>query len=144
LIPNSGPRVIIIASKCRDKHRLREPNQRAEAKLGEEEAIAHEETRLPAWTRCPVPNGYGGVEDRACGGDRRPPQDIVNYAHYVLPDLMFLERKETATVKWTLHAAIRRSHKALDPPPCVDARHAPWALMEIVRRASPERAKTVD
>ncbi|MEM4650428.1 MAG: molybdopterin-dependent oxidoreductase [Pyrobaculum sp.] len=71
------------------------------------------------------------------------PHDHIDYAHYVLPDLMFLEREEVATVKWTLHAAIQKSHKALDPPPGVDARHAPWMLMEIVRRAWPDRAKAV-
>jgi anaerobic selenocysteine-containing dehydrogenase len=71
------------------------------------------------------------------------PHDHIDYAHYVLPDLMFLEREEVTTVKWTLHAAIQKSHKALDPPPGVDARHAPWILMEIVRRAWPDRAKAV-
>lgn len=71
------------------------------------------------------------------------PQDHVDYAHYILPDLMFLEREEVTTVMWTLHAAIQMSHKALDPPPGVDARHGPWILMEIVRRAFPERAKLV-
>ena len=72
------------------------------------------------------------------------PHDDIDYAHYVLPDLMSLEREEVAVVKWTLHAAVRKSHKALDPPPGVDARHATWMLMEIVRRAWPERAKAVD
>ena len=71
------------------------------------------------------------------------PHDHVDYAHFVLPDLMFLERDEVATVKWTLHAALQMSHKALDPPPGVDARHAPWVLMEIIRRAWPDRAKAV-
>jgi len=71
------------------------------------------------------------------------PHDHVDYAHYVLPDLMFLEREEVATVKWTLHAALQKSHKALDPPPGVEARHAPWILMEIVRRAWPDRAEAV-
>ncbi|AET34038.1 molybdopterin-containing oxidoreductase family protein [Pyrobaculum ferrireducens] len=71
------------------------------------------------------------------------PHDHVDYAHYVLPDLMFLEREEVSTVKWTLHAALQKSHKALDPPPGVEARHAPWILMEIVRRAYPDRAKAV-
>ncbi len=71
------------------------------------------------------------------------PHDHMDYAHYVLPDLMFLEREEVAAVRWTLHAAVHKSHKALDPPPDVDARHAPWILMEIVRRAWPDRAKAV-
>jgi Anaerobic dehydrogenases, typically selenocysteine-containing len=71
------------------------------------------------------------------------PHDHIDYAHYVLPDLMFLEREEVATVRWTLHAALQKSHKALDPPPGVDARHGPWILMEIIRRAWPDRAKAV-
>jgi anaerobic selenocysteine-containing dehydrogenase len=72
------------------------------------------------------------------------PHDHIDYTHYVLPDLMYLEREEVAVVKWTLHAAVRKSHKALDPPPGVDARHATWMLMEIVRRAWPDRTKAVD
>jgi anaerobic selenocysteine-containing dehydrogenase len=75
----------------------------------------------------------GGVAD---------PHDHVDYAHYVLPDLIFLER-EVATVKWTLHAAIQKSHKALDPPPGVETRHAPSIPVEIVRRKWPDRAKAV-
>jgi anaerobic selenocysteine-containing dehydrogenase len=71
------------------------------------------------------------------------PNDSVDWADYVLPDNIFLEREELAEVKWTPHAAIQLSHKALDPPQGVDARNGFWALMEIVRRTVPERAKAI-
>ncbi len=72
------------------------------------------------------------------------PQDHIDWSDYVLPDLMFLERSEIGSVKWSLHAAVYYSQKVLDPPPGVDARSAFWALMEIIRRAFPEKAKLVD
>jgi len=71
------------------------------------------------------------------------PQDHVDWCDYVLPDLMFLERGEMGAAKWTLHAAVVYSEKVLDPPPGVDARDAFWALMEIIRRAFPEKAAAV-
>lgn len=72
------------------------------------------------------------------------PQDHIDWSDYVLPDLMFLEREEIGSIKWSLHAGISYSHKVLDPPPGVDARSAFWALMEIIRRAFPEKAKIVE
>ena len=71
------------------------------------------------------------------------PNDSADWADYVLPDNIFLEREELADVKWTPHAAIQFSHKALDPPPGVDARNGFWIMMEIVRRTVPDRAKAV-
>jgi thiosulfate reductase/polysulfide reductase chain A len=71
------------------------------------------------------------------------PNDSVDYADYVLPDNIYLEREELADIKWTPHAAIQLSHKALDPPPGVDARNGFWIMMEIVRRTVPERAKAI-
>lgn len=68
------------------------------------------------------------------------PTDDVDYADYVLPDTIFLERDEITDVKWTLHAATHLQNKVLDPPPGVDARDALWIMFEIVRRAFPERA----
>ncbi|ABL78519.1 molybdopterin-containing oxidoreductase family protein [Thermofilum pendens] len=71
------------------------------------------------------------------------PNDSVDYADYVLPDNIFLEREELTDVKFTPHAAIQLSHKALDPPPGIDARNGFWIMMEILRRTVPERAKAV-
>ncbi|MFN3805013.1 MAG: molybdopterin-dependent oxidoreductase [Pyrobaculum sp.] len=71
------------------------------------------------------------------------PQEHVDWSDYVLPDLMFLERNELAEVRWTLAPAIHISRKALDPPPGVNARHGLWALMEILRRAFPDKAALV-
>ncbi|MCS7106494.1 MAG: molybdopterin-dependent oxidoreductase [Acidilobaceae archaeon] len=68
------------------------------------------------------------------------PQDDVDYADYVLPDTIFLERDETTDIKWSLHAATHVQKKMLDPPPDVDARDALWIMFEIARRAFPERA----
>ncbi|QOJ79171.1 molybdopterin-dependent oxidoreductase [Infirmifilum lucidum] len=71
------------------------------------------------------------------------PNDSVDWADYVLPDNVYLEREELATVKWTPHAAVQLSHKVLDPPPGVDARNGFWIMMEIVRRTVPDRAAAV-
>lgn len=71
------------------------------------------------------------------------PQDHVDWSDYVFPDLMFLEREELASAPWTLDAAVVWSNKVLDPPPDVDARHAFWVLLELVRRAWPDKAAAV-
>ena len=71
------------------------------------------------------------------------PQDHVDWSDYVFPDLMFLERNEISSAPWTLDAAVVYSNKALDPPPGVDARHALWVLLELVRRAWPDKAALI-
>lgn len=71
------------------------------------------------------------------------PQDIVDYADYVLPDTIFLEREEFASVKWTLHGAVHLQKKITDPPKGCDARSALWVMFEIARRAFPERAEVL-
>jgi anaerobic selenocysteine-containing dehydrogenase len=71
------------------------------------------------------------------------PQDHVDWSDYVFPDLMFLERSEVSSAPWTLDAAVVYSNKVLDPPPGVDARHALWTLLELVRRAWPDKAALI-
>lgn len=71
------------------------------------------------------------------------PQDHVDWSDYVFPDLMFLERSEISSAPWTLDAAVIFSNKVLDPPPGVDARHAFWILLELVRRAWPDKAALI-
>ncbi|MGC9118246.1 MAG: molybdopterin-dependent oxidoreductase [Thermoproteus sp.] len=71
------------------------------------------------------------------------PQDHVDWSDYVFPDLMFLERSEISSAPWTLDAAVVYSNKVLDPPPGVDARHAFWILLELVRRAWPDKAALI-
>jgi thiosulfate reductase/polysulfide reductase chain A len=71
------------------------------------------------------------------------PQDIVDYADYVLPDTTYLERDEFTTVKWTLHAAVHLQRKITEPPEGCDARSALWIMFEIARRAFPERARAL-
>lgn len=68
------------------------------------------------------------------------PQDICDYADYVLPATFFLERGELSDVKWTLDAALHRSEAVLPMPKGIDARDDLWILLEMLRRAYPERA----
>lgn len=71
------------------------------------------------------------------------PIDDTNYADYILPDTIFLERDEITFTKWSLHAVVQRQSKVVDPPEGFDARDALWVIFEIVRRAFPERAKAL-
>jgi anaerobic selenocysteine-containing dehydrogenase len=68
------------------------------------------------------------------------PQEITDFADYVLPASFFLEREEIADVKWTLDGSVQRSSAVLPPPKDVDGRDDLWILLEILRRAYPERA----
>ncbi|MDM7275802.1 MAG: molybdopterin-dependent oxidoreductase, partial [Thermoprotei archaeon] len=71
------------------------------------------------------------------------PIDDVDYADYVLPDTIFLEREEIDATKWTLHVSVQKQSKVVDPPEGFDVRDALWAMFEIVRRAFPERAQAL-
>ncbi|MDM7275337.1 MAG: molybdopterin-dependent oxidoreductase, partial [Thermoprotei archaeon] len=71
------------------------------------------------------------------------PTDDVDYADYVLPDTIFLEREEITATKWTLHAVVQKQSKVIDPPEGFDVRDALWTMFEIARRAFPERAKAL-
>lgn len=71
------------------------------------------------------------------------PQDVTDYADYVLPSNFFLEREEVSDVKWTMAAALQRSDAVLPAPKGVDGRDDLWILLEIVRRAYPDRAARV-
>lgn len=71
------------------------------------------------------------------------PQELVDYADYVLPATYFMERKEMAGVKWALNGSIYLSDPGLTPPKGCEARHDVWILLEILRRAFPERAARV-
>jgi len=69
------------------------------------------------------------------------PQDVCDYADYVLPSSFFLERQEIADVKWTMAAALHSSDAILPMPKGVDGRDDLWILLEILRRSFPERAQ---
>jgi anaerobic selenocysteine-containing dehydrogenase len=71
------------------------------------------------------------------------PQDHIDWSDYVFPDLMFLERNEIISAPWPLDAALSFSNKVLDPPAGVDARHALWTLLELVRRAWPDKVAQI-
>lgn len=71
------------------------------------------------------------------------PQDVTDYADYVLPPTFFLEREEVSDVKWTMAAALQKSSAVLPAPKGIDGRDDLWILLEIVRRAYPERALRV-
>lgn len=71
------------------------------------------------------------------------PQELVDYADYVLPATYFMERREMAGVKWALDGSIYLSDPGLTPPKGCEARHDVWILLEILRRAFPEKAERV-
>ncbi|HOX90074.1 MAG TPA: molybdopterin-dependent oxidoreductase [Burkholderiaceae bacterium] len=69
------------------------------------------------------------------------PQEVCDYADYVLPASYFLERPEVAGVKWTLQTAIQTSEPVLRAPAGCQGRDDAWMLMEVLRRAYPDRAE---
>lgn len=71
------------------------------------------------------------------------PQEICDYADYVLPSTYFMERMEMSGVKWARDGSIYLSDPQLSPPEGCEARHDVWILLEILRRAFPERAARV-
>ncbi|MFN7572633.1 MAG: molybdopterin-dependent oxidoreductase [Betaproteobacteria bacterium] len=71
------------------------------------------------------------------------PQELGDYADYVLPANFFLERSELSDVKWTLDAALHESQPVLPMPKGIDGRDDLWILLEILRRAYPDRAQKV-
>lgn len=71
------------------------------------------------------------------------PHEVCDYADYVLPATYFLERRETAGVKWALDGSVHMNDAGIRPPEGVEARHDVWILLEILRRAYPERAERV-
>lgn len=70
-------------------------------------------------------------------------QDIVDWADYVLPTRIYLEKEEIMPVRWTLDAAVQMSTGHVEPPPGVDARDELWIFMEILRRIYPDRARII-
>lgn len=71
------------------------------------------------------------------------PHEICDYADFVLPATFYLERRETAGVKWALDGSVHLSDAGIRPPQGCEARHDVWIELEIVRRAFPERADRV-
>ena len=71
------------------------------------------------------------------------PQEICDYADYVLPSTYFMERMEMSGVKWARDGSIYLSDPQLSPPEGCEARHDVWILLEILRRAFPGRAARV-
>lgn len=71
------------------------------------------------------------------------PHEVVDYADYVLPATFYAERRETGPVRWALDGSAHISEAALTPPAGCEARHDVWILLEILRRAYPERAARV-
>ncbi len=69
------------------------------------------------------------------------PHEVCDYADYVLPASYFLERSEVTGTKWTMHTAIQVSEPVVRPPADCQGRDDLWALMEVLRRAYPDRAE---
>jgi thiosulfate reductase / polysulfide reductase chain A len=70
-------------------------------------------------------------------------QEVCDWSDYVLPSEMFLERDRLISVGWTMTGAVAKADKVTDPPPGVDARPNEWIMLEILRRAYPQRAAMV-
>lgn len=70
-------------------------------------------------------------------------QEMTDWSDYVLPAEMFLERDRLSSISWTLTASVAKQVAVTSPPPGVDARHDVWIMLEILRRAYPERAAMV-
>ena len=70
-------------------------------------------------------------------------QEITDWSDYVLPAEMFLERRRLSGIPWTLTAAVGWQEAVTRPPPGVEARSDVWIMLEILRRAYPERAALV-
>lgn len=71
------------------------------------------------------------------------PHEVCDWADYVLPSTFYAERYETGGVKWARDGSLYVSEAALTPPAGCEARHDVWSLLEILRRAYPERAERV-
>ena len=67
-------------------------------------------------------------------------QEVCDWADYVLPSDMFLERPVLHTIGWSLAPAIARGEAVTKPPPGADVRPLPWMAFQILRRMYPERA----
>jgi anaerobic selenocysteine-containing dehydrogenase len=67
-------------------------------------------------------------------------QEVCDWSDYVLPADMFLERDGLGSVGWTQQAAVAMQRKVIDPPEGVQARPNEWIMLEILRRAYPQRA----
>ncbi len=67
-------------------------------------------------------------------------QEVCDWSDYVLPSEMFLERDRLSGIGWTMTASVAKQEKVTNPPPGVDARPNEWIMLEILRRAYPQRA----
>ncbi|TVR89237.1 MAG: twin-arginine translocation signal domain-containing protein [Trueperaceae bacterium] len=70
-------------------------------------------------------------------------QEVCDWSDYVLPSDMFLERDRLSNVGWTRTATVAKAERVTSPPPGVDARPNEWIMLEILRRAYPERAEAL-
>ncbi len=70
-------------------------------------------------------------------------QELTDWSDYVLPAETYLERGRLASISWTMTAAVSSAERVTTPPPGVEARPDTWILLEILRRAYPERAALV-
>ena len=67
-------------------------------------------------------------------------QELNDWADYVLPAEMFLERDHIKGVGWTMTATAALQQKVTDPPEGADVRPDAWIALEILRAAYPQRA----
>ena len=70
-------------------------------------------------------------------------QEACDWADYVLPADMFMERGNITKVSWTHMPTVHFAEKLTEPPAGVEARHLQWMMLEILNRMYPERARAL-
>jgi anaerobic selenocysteine-containing dehydrogenase len=69
--------------------------------------------------------------------------EACDYADYVLPADMFVERDNLSKVSWTHRPTVHFAEPVSEPPPGSEPRHLEWFALELVNRIYPERAKAL-
>ncbi len=67
-------------------------------------------------------------------------QEACDWADYVLPADMFVERDHLNSMKWCLQPSVALAKQLTTPPPGAEARHLMWIFMNLINRMYPERA----
>lgn len=67
-------------------------------------------------------------------------QEVCDWADYVLPTDMLLERGGQHDMKWSLGPALAGAKAVTKPPPGSDVRPLGWISFQILRRLYPDRA----
>ena len=70
-------------------------------------------------------------------------QEFDDWADYVLPAEMFLEREGLDQVGWSMQGVVALQHRVTAPPEGVEARPHLWIMLELLRRIDPGMARAM-